>query len=418
LIEATGFDGSAWSGSGFYTSADGNIVTNCHVISGAKTLKITENDGEVYEGSVRIIAYSEESDIAVLDINKTVNLFLNTGDSGKVELGEEIYAIGSPLGLKNTLSSGIISSIREGIFQISAPISEGSSGGVLLNTRGEAVGITFAGIDLGENLGFAIPINEYTKLSKNLNLSLDAFYNRIYAVGKPEGVTVTLLQNNVINVKWNEVNGAYSYRVYISNSESGEYLPVTNQSGYDEWSWDESGLNISNNAPDTTYFIKVTALKDTFESMPSDVKTVTTESAMSYGEYENYLLDTYGTLDLDGYTADFDEIRISDNYTDGIDVSFYLADPGNFNNMMKYDRDDLEYEISEIAREISYYYTTDVVISVVYTSRFSSYPSDFEYNRIYQDSVTQDGSQWLVFYPYIYLEYSNYDDEYYTEWAY
>ena len=146
MIEAYGYDGGIWTGSGFYVSEDGKLITNYHVIVGAESLTIVHDNNEEYSGEVRVLAYSVEDDIAVLDINRKVDLYIEIGDSDKVRLGERIYTIGSPVGLKNTLSEGIVSSIRDIGFQITAPISPGSSGGVLVNTKGEAIGITNAGI--------------------------------------------------------------------------------------------------------------------------------------------------------------------------------------------------------------------------------------------------------------------------------
>lgn len=176
-IEVTNYNGSTSSGSGFYITSDGNLATNYHVIKGAKSIKIVENDGQVYTGNVKVLGYDSAQDIAVLDIDRTVKLFLRTGNSDTVQLADAIYTIGSPLRLRNTISDGIISSIRDGFIQISAPISPGSSGGVLLNKQGLAIGITTAIYKDGANLGFAVPINTFLKMPKNLQLTLDQFFN-------------------------------------------------------------------------------------------------------------------------------------------------------------------------------------------------------------------------------------------------
>ena len=88
----------------------------------------------------------------------------NLGNSESVEVGDEVVAIGNPLGLKNTISPGIISGIREmegfKVFQLTAPISSGSSGGPLFNLYGEVIGVTYSSMIKGQNLNFAIPIND------------------------------------------------------------------------------------------------------------------------------------------------------------------------------------------------------------------------------------------------------------------
>lgn len=167
------------TGSGFLVSQDGKIVTNFHVVEGASQIKAVSYDEKEYnvEG---VLNYSIEQDIAVLSVKGVNNLpCLTLGDSDKLELGENIVAIGSPLGLQNTVSTGIVSSFRKNIIrsakgtkdiQISAPISHGSSGGPLFNASGEVVGITYAGYTgEGQNLNFAIPVNEAKSLLQTSN---------------------------------------------------------------------------------------------------------------------------------------------------------------------------------------------------------------------------------------------------------
>ena len=159
------------SGSGFFISADGIAVTNYHVIEGTSSAVITTTDGSSYMVS-HIIAYDEALDVAIIKVSKTalsgsdVSKFktVTLGDSDSIVAGETVYAIGSPKGLQNTISNGIISNPRQAVdgetlIQITAPISHGSSGGALVNEYGEVIGITSAGFDDASNIGFAIPIN-------------------------------------------------------------------------------------------------------------------------------------------------------------------------------------------------------------------------------------------------------------------
>lgn len=151
------------TGTGFIVNPDGVIVTNFHVIEGAYGALIKLKNGEVYD-RVWVIDYHPRRDIAVLKI-QGVNLpTVSLGDSETVEQGDWCVAIGNPKGLEHTVSDGLISAIRimEGnqMFQISAPISPGSSGGPLYNRQGQVVGITTAAL-VGEgvqNLNFAVPL--------------------------------------------------------------------------------------------------------------------------------------------------------------------------------------------------------------------------------------------------------------------
>jgi hypothetical protein len=151
-------------GSGVVVSADGKIITNFHVIEGGNSAVIKFPNGAFFlvDG---VLATDKEKDIAVLKAAGSDFPVVPLGDSDKVQVGEEVVTIGSPLALEATVSNGIISSIRElkeenlHIFQTTAPISHGSSGGALLNMRGEVIGITTAQLTGGQNLNFAIPIN-------------------------------------------------------------------------------------------------------------------------------------------------------------------------------------------------------------------------------------------------------------------
>ncbi len=155
---------NGYQGSGFFVTANGRAVSNYHVFQG--TLmggeEIILTDGRRLKIS-KVIAKSQQFDYIVFDVktSKSVNYIPLTTHRPRV--GEKIYAIGSPLGLDNTFSSGEISQIRPNEdyqIQISAPIDHGSSGGALINSYGEAIGITSAG--LGEyssaNLNFAVDI--------------------------------------------------------------------------------------------------------------------------------------------------------------------------------------------------------------------------------------------------------------------
>ena len=171
------------SGSGFVV--DGKIVTNYHVIDGASYAIVTANDGEEYN-VVGVYDYDKTNDIAVLKIDNNNIPTVVLGDSNKVEVGETIVAIGSPIGLQNTVSVGIISGLRSGdssSIQISAPINHGSSGGALFDEYGNVVGITSAIYETTGDLNFAIPINiAKPMLSSNTVTSLDEVYNETHVI--------------------------------------------------------------------------------------------------------------------------------------------------------------------------------------------------------------------------------------------
>lgn len=150
-------------GTGFVITSSGLIATNFHVIDKSHSLRVAFTSGEKYDVK-EIIAIDEHRDIALINIHGYDLSPLKLGNSNSITVGEKVIAIGNPLGLSNTLSSGIISGIRTDLedyklIQTTTPISPGSSGGPLINMDGEVVGLTTAYLEGGQNLNFVVPVN-------------------------------------------------------------------------------------------------------------------------------------------------------------------------------------------------------------------------------------------------------------------
>jgi Do/DeqQ family serine protease len=158
-------------GSGVLVRADGHILTNHHVIDGAEDIKVDLNTRTSY--SAKLVGSDAPSDLAVLKISASDLPVLNLGDSDKVRVGDVCLAVGNPLGVGESVTAGIVSAkgratgLSDGSFQdflqTDAPINQGNSGGALVNTRGELIGINSqilspsGGGNIG--IGFAIPSN-------------------------------------------------------------------------------------------------------------------------------------------------------------------------------------------------------------------------------------------------------------------
>ena len=160
----------AATGSGFVAFDGKTIITNYHVMTSAYTCKISTNQDISYDVA-RILCYSKEQDIAILELVKDTGLQpLTLGNSSIIKKGETVVAIGSPLGIKNTVSNGILSGrLMEDnmdVLQFTAPISSGSSGGALFDDNGNVIGITYASYIDGQNLNLAIPIELVNDLYK------------------------------------------------------------------------------------------------------------------------------------------------------------------------------------------------------------------------------------------------------------
>lgn len=148
------------TGSGIMIGSDGFILTNFHVIAGGRVFAVRiEDDERTYETS-DIIKYNPNLDLAVIRIYRKLKPLPIYQGKTKLVRGQKVVAIGSPLGLFNSVSDGIISGFRnirnEDMIQFTAPISHGSSGGAVLNMYGEVIGISTAGIDEGQNINLAM----------------------------------------------------------------------------------------------------------------------------------------------------------------------------------------------------------------------------------------------------------------------
>ena len=165
------------AGSGVIISADGYIVTNNHVVDGADELLVTLNDNKEY--SARIIGADATTDLALIKIDGKNLPAITIANSDDVRVGEWVLAVGNPLGLNNTVTAGIISAKArtlgangvESFIQTDAAINQGNSGGALVNTRGELVGINaMLYSQTGSNIGygFAIPTTIMNKVVDDL----------------------------------------------------------------------------------------------------------------------------------------------------------------------------------------------------------------------------------------------------------
>jgi len=166
-------------GSGVIVSSDGYVLTNHHVIDGADTIKVDLTDRRTFDA--KLIGSDQPTDLAVLKIEATGLQPLSLGNSDSVEIGDVVLAVGNPLGLGQTVTMGIISAKGrstdsdrtsfEEFLQTDAPINHGNSGGALVSTKGELIGINsqIASVSDGNiGIGFAIPANMAKRVMEDL----------------------------------------------------------------------------------------------------------------------------------------------------------------------------------------------------------------------------------------------------------
>lgn len=152
-------------GSGFIVDTNGLVVTNYHVVRGAKELKVTLPNGKKFNG--KVVGQDSDSDLALVKIDGKGLPFLELAEPANLRVGQWVVAIGSPLGLQHSVTAGILSAVNRDIdlnrrvnfLQTDAPINPGNSGGPLLNMAGQVIGVNTAVASQAQGIGFAIPVN-------------------------------------------------------------------------------------------------------------------------------------------------------------------------------------------------------------------------------------------------------------------
>lgn len=257
---------SAASGSGFILTADGYILTNFHVIESSSSISVTLYDGTSYDAV--LVGYDESNDIAVLKIDASDLSPVVLGDSDNLNVGDDVIAIGNPLGeLTFSLTAGAVSALdREitlssgvmmNLIQTDCAINSGNSGGALFNLYGEVIGITNAkysssGTEASiDNIGFAIPINHIRSLVDSIiekgyiskpyiGVSVGDVSEETMGYGLPAGAAVKsvvedspaekagIKVNDIITaVNGNEITGRSELSETISSCSVGDKLTLT-----------------------------------------------------------------------------------------------------------------------------------------------------------------------------------------------
>jgi serine protease Do len=204
-------------GSGFIVGADGYVMTNAHVVEGADEITVTLQDRREFRG--KLIGTDRRTDVALVKIEATGLPAVRVGDSAKLRVGEWVIAIGSPFGLENTVTAGIVSAKgRETgeylpFIQTDVAVNPGNSGGPLINMRGEVVGINsqiFTTSGAFSGISFAIPIDEAMNVQQQLRTTGRVIRGRIgvgiepvsrevaeaIGLGTPQGALVTTVEKD------------------------------------------------------------------------------------------------------------------------------------------------------------------------------------------------------------------------------
>ena len=232
VVENFNDDGErAGQGSGYVHSSDGVIITNYHVIRGAKSLTVRVPAKESFHID-SVLAYSIEHDVAALQVSASLPA-LETEALEPVKVGDRVIAIGAPLGLESTVSEGIVSAMRDAggthIIQTTASISPGSSGGPLFDDFGKVIGLTTSHMRDGQNLNFVIAVRHVNELlGQQRPISLGEMLEETQIVNSLPASTVSVPAGNLVQLPFrvSSQQGAVIEGTYTITGGSGRDVGV------------------------------------------------------------------------------------------------------------------------------------------------------------------------------------------------
>jgi tetratricopeptide (TPR) repeat protein len=216
------------TGTGFFVSADGDLLTNFHVIQGATHISARTDKGSIFVFE-RAIAESADSDVALLKFQATDVDFLKIGTSTNAVEGEIVLVIGNPEGLQGTVSNGIISAFRENraYIQITAPVSPGSSGSPVLDETGQVIGMATLVSKEGQNLNFAISSEVIANVIRSGQTQVSAKEKEIPTPISDEQLALNHWYKAIDETIDKNYDGAindYTAALQLQPNESGYYL--------------------------------------------------------------------------------------------------------------------------------------------------------------------------------------------------
>ncbi len=324
---------SASAGSGFIVTEDGYIVTNYHVVSGAKSVKVTLYSGETYDAEV--IGGEEDYDIAVLKINAEGLQAVTLGDSDRLNVGAEVAAIGNPLGeLTFSMTQGVVSCVNRAInvdgtpfnmIQIDASINPGNSGGPLVNRYGEVIGIVSAkytqyASTTVEGLGFAIPINDVIAMVQDIMengyVTNKAYMGLTpYTVSSEQAEMYSGLLTEGVYVKSVEEGGA-AEKAGIQAGDIIVKLDETEISSVADLTAAKKAYRAGDTAVVTVYRGgEEVALTITFDVQPEE--DITEDNSQQSGQSGSQNGGSYGYGNNGGYTNPWDIFNYFNSYYGG-----------------------------------------------------------------------------------------------------
>lgn len=318
------------SGSGFFIDSEGTAVTNYHVIANACAASVTVTDDGSGNGGRHevegVYDYSVEEDWAIIKVSGSGYSWLRPGNERTVVGGAPVYAIGSPLGLQNSITQGIISNpsradLGVSYIQTSAAISPGSSGGALINKYGDVIGITSSSLEAGQNINLAVPMTYLYRADGAEAIPLDRFYDshagELILDEYDVALDMSIDYEYPVFATAHGPSGRSIHLVYRFEDEGDESVVSCR---WGDWLEDDVALFLS---PKSVGSAKITVLLLTEDEVCLDEQTLLVsvyEGSLELSEHE-LLLQVGESADITVNT------RLRSPYAENFTVEYYCYDP-------------------------------------------------------------------------------------------
>lgn len=392
-------------GSGFFF-APGKIATNYHVIEGAQEITIEYDDGSSYEGDIEIAGFDSRLDLAALTIEDSDIKPFELGDSSKLIKGQKVYSISSPIGYRNILTEGIVSGVTNDEIQVTIPLSEGSSGGVLVDEFGKAVGVVFARMYGVETLGFAKPINSLKSMDTGENMSLEEFNSTEGILNPPINIKARQENAQEVSLSWDWMDADH-FLIFKSVDGGESFQKVLTENGSEKWEYrSELIIPLGEYEEGTRIMFSVASVKDGVVSERSHSNYLSLFKGMSESEVFDDLILNLPSISAEGTLINFEGYDVQRTSDNRITRIYAYVNEDGFEKMLSADSaviGGIATRLKSVSERYAELIQTDVELTVLYLGLYDEYPHFLEDNYINPDGIRRDQfiGLWEAEYPLV-----------------
>jgi len=392
-------------GSGFFF-APGKIATNYHVIEGAQEITIEYDDGSSYEGDIEIAGFDSRLDLAALTIEDSDIKPFELGDSSKLIKGQKVYSISSPIGYRNILTEGMVSGVTNDEIQVTIPLSEGSSGGVLVDEFGKAVGVVFARMYGVETLGFAKPINSLKSMDTGENMSLEEFNSTEGILNPPINIKARQENAQEVSLSWDWMDADH-FLIFKSVDGGESFQKVLTENGSEKWEYrSELIIPLGEYEEGTRIMFSVASVKDGVVSERNHSNYLSLFKGMSESEVFDDLILNLPSISAEGTLINFEGYDVQRTSDNRITRIYAYVNEDGFEKMLSADSaviGGIATRLKSVSERYAELIQTDVELTVLYLGLYDEYPHFLEDNYINPDGIRRDQfiGLWEAEYPLV-----------------